>query len=381
MGSEGGRNKTDFFDEVQVWSRIKHRILDKYLDIYLRKRGSSNPVIFFIDGFAGKGWYGSGEKVDPGSPILAARYAQSVIAGGKPYRMRCIFVEADSKRAQMLDSALSEFDPSIVKVIQGPFCEWVPSIIQIIEDHPALFFLDPFGVKGIELFDIQPLLDRPDTELIVRLDGDYLGRLGGFEDSDAPERESKLRRVSLVLGEDPNAVNDGWLAQWIRLSEPEAWVDWAIDQYARRLVEQSPYLKYALPYGIRESYRSRPKYHLIFATRNLGAVALMNDVVCIEDEHLFSTTEIVQKGQSSLFGDLRDQELEERLRSLMEEIYSYGIHHQAVTRDHLIEHFAADKFGLFMKKHYRKAIDELVKEGRARFGQGLSKDKSPIYFQ
>jgi three-Cys-motif partner protein len=371
----------DFFDELKDWSRIKHRILDKYLDIYLKKRGGANPVMYFIDGFAGPGWYGRGEHREPGSPILAARYAQSALDTGKPYRLHCIFVESDVERARKLVEAMSDFDPAVVTVMQGPFSRLATAILQKIRDCPSLFFLDPWGVKGVELSDLGPLLERPDTEFLIRLDGEYLRRLAGFAGSDAPESRAKLRRVSLVLGEDPRDMGGGWLAEWYRIGDPAGWEEWAVREYAHRLLNRSPHLLYALPYGVRETFRSRPKYYLLFATRYRGAVPLMNDVVCMEDENLFANTEAIQRGQLTMLSEFRDDERTQRLRDLMDEIYDYGVTHQGTSRDSIIEYFAVENFGVFMKKHYREAINALVKQGRARFAQGRANDTEPIYFQ
>jgi len=369
----------DFFDEKKDWSRVKHSILKKYLDIYTNIRGSKNPLLFFIDGFAGPGWYGSGDQREQGSPILAAELAQRAISEGKPYRLHCILVEGDPDRAEQLAEAMSGFDRSLATVMPGPFSEWRPTILRQIGDHPALFFLDPWGVKGIELSDIQSLLDRPDTELLIRLDAERLRRLAGNEDSAAPESVGKLRRVSLVVGEDPDDPEGGWLGQWRQLGSSLEWEEWAVATYARRLRERSPHLQHAVPYPVRETYRSRPKYYLIFATRYPPAVGYMNEVVCIEDENLFSSTEAVRGAQLSFLGDIHVQERESRLRDLMEEIHQYGIAHQRVSRSDIMQHFAVRRFGQFMKKHYRQAIDALVAAGRARY-DGRANDKAPIIF-
>ena len=63
-----------FFEELKEWSEIKLRIVEKYMRAYMKKRGSSHPVIYYIDGFAGPGLYGKpGDERRGGSPLRRER--------------------------------------------------------------------------------------------------------------------------------------------------------------------------------------------------------------------------------------------------------------------------------------------------------------------
>ena len=151
--------------------------------------------------------------------------------------------------------------------------------------------------------------------------------------------------------------------------------------YKERLRGRSAHLGYALAYPIRETFRSNPKYYLVFATRSMKAIPIMNDILCSEEDALFERTEAVRlDGQSTFFGSLRDDELQFRLAGLTEEIHRFGVAHQGSIRPKIVEYFIMEKFGQFKVKHYHNAIAKLVKERRAKFANGRQNNNDPITF-
>jgi three-Cys-motif partner protein len=382
MPSRRPRVEDTFFDELKVWSEIKLRIVENYLSAYMNKRGSSQPNIHYIDGFAGAGYYGD-EREDrkEGSPIRVARLAQRIIDTGKPNRLSCQFTELDEVKYISLQRALSQFDPEIVKVHHGPFEKLLPAILRQIGRAPAIFFLDPFGVKQIAMGDLGPILRRPDTELLLNLNTRRLRMLAGFEDSDSRDAKAKMALVSRVLGEDPDNQTPEWLAEWHRLGKNgRRWEAWAVQTYIQRLGDNSSHFQYGLNYPIRERYDAPPKYHLVFATRSAHAIPIMNDFVCTEDEGLFDAY-LAQRGgfQLGLFGEAVAHQPDTTVSALLDEIHMYGLCRQGCSRNDVINHFALERFGQFKKKHYRQAIDQLEATGRATFGEG-TRDTAPITF-
>ncbi len=376
------RTKTTFFDELQDWSEIKLRLLTKYFDAYQRIRGGSHPRIYYVDGFAGAGEYGDGPTRREGSPVRLARLAQQIADTGKPYQLICINTEIDPDNCAKLERALAGSPPELVQVRCGAFADHLPAILGLIGSAPAVFFLDPFGVKPITLAQIEPLLRRQDTELLLNVNTRRLRLMAGFEDSTSKDRAAKLRLVSEVLGEDPAAASPEWLREWQRLGDPIHWETWAASTYAGRLLERSPHLRYALSYAVRETYRANPKYHLIFATRSDKPIPIMNDLICTEEDDLFSKTELVAKGgQLSFLGTLRASAHDDRLTAMAEEIHAYGVGHQGCTRPQIIRHFLLQNFGQLKQKHYRQVLGQLVQDGRATFANGRQNDHDPITFR
>jgi three-Cys-motif partner protein len=372
----------DWFDEPRAWSRIKLRILEKYIDAYMRKRGRFHPRFYYVDGFAGAGYYGRpGEYLEEGSPVRLARLAEKISQDNRAFRLICINTERNRNRCNRLRSALGQFPPELIHVMCGTFQEHLNTILQMLGNDPAVCFLDPFGVVGISPHDLLPLLQRHDTELLLNLNTRVLHRLAGSATSDAREAQGKINRLSRILGDKSGDPIPEWLYQRDRLTTQE-WEEWAVNRYMNQLKALSPHLRYGLAYPVRERHDGGVKYYLIFASRSKDAFVFMNDFICIEEDDLRLQAEFASRapGQQSLFGPVHESERETRYRDLLDEIYEYGRSHQGCTRKEIIEEFALRYLGEFMQKHYRHLIDELVNQGHAEFGLGKDKNLRPIRF-
>ncbi len=383
MATAQRSNSDRFFDYLRDWSEIKLRILDKYLDAYLNKRGRFNPTIYYVDGFAGPGCYGqAGQDGQEGSPLRIARKAQGRRESAKPGRLVCVYTERDPGHCQNMRGALAQagVDPDLVHVFCGAFQHHLATILGMLQPGPAVCFLDPFGEGGVSPAELRPLLQRPNTEFLLNLNTPILRRMAGFEDSAAKDRTAKLANVSRSLGEDPTNPNPTWLEMWRRFNDSREREEWAAQTYMEQLVKNSPDLRFAMAYEVRTKYRGRPKYYLVFASRAPDAFPIMNDFLCSEEDDLFARTEAVRpNGQTSFLVPLREQERDAGLVMLADEIHAYGVQHQGINRKALVEHFTYQRLGEFRKRHWHQALQLLVDEGRARRrgGQG---DTAPIEF-
>src|SRR5947209_19440015 len=82
----------DFFANLKIWSKRKHRLLGKYLPPFSAKVGSWAKVIYCVDGFAGAAKYEDGS---PGSPLMMAQLADDCASWRRPVTLRLINVEND----------------------------------------------------------------------------------------------------------------------------------------------------------------------------------------------------------------------------------------------------------------------------------------------
>jgi len=252
-------NTNTYFEELQEWSSRKHELLTKYLDGFMRILGSRNRQFYYIDGFAGPGIYGDGKK---GSPVLAAEFAQTL--QGKNYRLSCINVEVDDELYRNLEANTSPHK-NVATNLCGEFGSQLDAILRQINAHPAIFFLDPFGVKGVEWKYVSRILNRPSiTELLVRVNPIDLRRLAGFLDSDDPAAPNKRRILDELFGD-----SQGWEQAW--RSNGEAGL---ISLYMSRLAKETK--GYACRYPIR-SIGGELKYFLLFATKHPKGAMLMNE--------------------------------------------------------------------------------------------------------
>lgn len=380
-----GRVSAKFFDERRYWSGIKHRILADYIQVYLKKRGGTKTDFFFVDGFAGRGSYGSGATYELGSPIIMWELAESLRNEGKGNRLHCINVERDRDHYLDLSAALARADPSTTKVFHGSLADHHDDILKLMDGHPAICFLDPYGVVGVEFDEMSPIFRRPDTEILINFSTPTLVRLAGFEDSQAKDAQKKVARVSITLGEDPLDPNPMWLQKLRECSDSSTWVCWVIKQYMKRVMEVSPELRHALAYPVRKSWDGREKYYLLFASRSRHAFPLMNDFVYREDDRLYQEAEaaLVPAGQMSFISPVLDRHRQQRfvegLEALPDEIYDQREPLNGRSVEFIIQEKCLEQLARFQQKQYRGAVRGLVKQHRATYGPGEG-DKRIVWF-
>jgi three-Cys-motif partner protein len=352
---------------------------------YVKKRGSGNSRLYYVDGFAGRGVYGKEPPFEEGSPLKIARLAQRIKDEERKYRLYCLSSEIDLARCARLKEVLAFADPDLVKTYCGPFADQLPGMLKQMQGHPAVFFIDPCGIIGIAPDELQPVAARPDTEILLTLSLPTMFRMSGSARSAAPEAGGKVERLSRLLGEDPENPDPDWARKKDELGT-EAWADWAVHHYLDRIQTMSPHLRYGLSYPIREKFKSGTKYFLIFATRSMDAFPFMTDFICSEEDALQLEAEIESRnqGQLSLFAPRHEMDREERFPAVIEEIYQYGLEHQRCTRKEIVEQISFRHLGKFMQKHIRYMVSQLIESGRATVDDGPDKhkelDRRPITF-
>src|SRR5690242_18788304 len=124
----------EFFEELKDWSQRKHQILDMYLSSASKILGSTWSMVYYIDGFAGRGTYGEGTTFSKGSPLKAAEKAQEYRTQGKRYSLRCINVEKDDEHFAQLQAVTASFG-DLVTNLSGSFVDNVKRILQIVQDQ------------------------------------------------------------------------------------------------------------------------------------------------------------------------------------------------------------------------------------------------------
>ncbi len=79
----------EFFGELREWSERKLKILEGYLDSFVKVTGSRRETsfVYYVDAFAGAGLYRDGEK---GSALRAVELAQRYQKERKRYRLKCM---------------------------------------------------------------------------------------------------------------------------------------------------------------------------------------------------------------------------------------------------------------------------------------------------
>ena len=100
--------------QINEHTRVKHQLFEKYLKAWISIMGRYNTKLGYIDGFAGRGIYETGEK---GSPILAMRAAQEQINKiGKLNEFLCVFIEKNYENFCCLQEQVSLVAPECPNV-------------------------------------------------------------------------------------------------------------------------------------------------------------------------------------------------------------------------------------------------------------------------
>jgi three-Cys-motif partner protein len=166
--------RQDHFEEFAEHTRLKHLVLGAYLESWARKLligGKRGGRVWFVDGFAGAGQDRHG---NPGSPLIAARVAQNLLGemggvrGGAP--MVVLAIEKDSRRHEQLESVLEPHrssKPPVARTTAGELEDYLGAIVERAGNDPVLYFLDPFGVKGLVVEQLPTLLAGPQNEVFV----------------------------------------------------------------------------------------------------------------------------------------------------------------------------------------------------------------------
>lgn len=157
--------------EYRARTRVKHALLKKYLEYWLKKLQKHN--INLIDGFAGRGIYKDGER---GSPLIML---DCVSQCTQLREGSCIFVEKHPKNYENLVKTVNvelkknhkKYEKIKVEFINDEFVNVAKKIIKETGQKiaPSFFFIDPFGFSGIPFDMIKNILSLPRIEIFLTL--------------------------------------------------------------------------------------------------------------------------------------------------------------------------------------------------------------------
>ena len=344
------------YDEYKEQSLVKATIVARYFDVWAKsaiagqkhsaRRGKNR--IAYIDLFAGPGRHADGTLATP-LKILGNAIRKPVIRN----RLVTLFNDKDEKNTHSLEKAISEL-PGIEKLKYRPQVENSDAgeeIIRLFEEMspiPALFFIDPWGYRGLSLRLVDSLLKDWGCDCIFFFNynqinmglgnpkvREYLDALFGEER--AEELRSRVERLSagnreLLIIEE--------LCQ-------------AIKSYGCR---------YTLPFRFKDEQGQQTSHHLIFVSRNFRGYEIMKDIMAREStsEHQgvpsfeYSPADFLPR-QSLLF--LLSRPLEDLQKILLEEFAGQTLCMHKIYKQHSVD-------TPYIKTNYKDALLELEMNGR-----------------
>lgn len=307
---------SDFFDEFGPHTHLKLAILRAYVGRWAMKLlqwGGGGPVVYVVDGFAGPG---RDKRGNDGSPTLIARIAAETEGhlrdnGFPDVRMRLIAVEKKRSHYEALHRHLEPFNsraPSSCSARRGELVEHIDAIVAETAGAPTLFFLDPFGVKGLDRSTYPKMLAGAQNEMFVLFADMGAGRLHGAVIAEAANLDEQVQQLHEDLAFFPEmraaeeaalrasaaesaealdftqsasrehlsrALGDEWQRELERMSllqRPDAF----LRIFNRVLVEAGARRVLTLP--VRDE-TGRRVYSLVYATKSLTGFVTMKEAI------------------------------------------------------------------------------------------------------
>lgn len=339
-----------FFEESKEQSQVKATIVSKYfwawakvLISQVKNRGNK---IAYIDLFAGPGRYKDGSK---STPILILEKA----VADKDMRemLVTIFNDGDPEHAESLRKAIADipgidtlkYTPDIKTSIVG---EDIAKIFEKVNLIPTLFFIDPWGYKGLSLRLINSVLKNFGCDCIIFFNFNRINM--GLsnplvkEHMDAlfgKERAEALRQRLDKMGSYERELT-------------------VVEEISEALKEMGG--KFVLPFRFRNSAGNRTSHYLIFVSKNFRGYEIMKDIMARESSANIQGVPSLEyipadKNYPTLFNFSRPiEELEEML---LKEFSG-----KTLTMQQIYEQHSVGK--RFVKKNYKDALLNIELKGQ-----------------
>ena len=259
-----------FFDETREQSIIKAKIVSSYFWAWAKviipaekKRGGNR--VAYIDLFAGPGRYKDGTK---STPLLVLERAI------RDPEMREVLVtmfnDKDENNSRSLEQAISEL-PHIEKLKYRPEVrnkevgQEIVAMFSQMRLIPTLFFIDPWGYKGLTLQLINAVLKDWGCDIIIFFNYNRISM--GLSNPYVEEHMNALFTKQ-------RADNLRQHLETLNPSEREMAI---VEDIANALTEMGA--KYVLPFCFKNEQGTRTSHHLIFVTKHFRGYGIMKDIM------------------------------------------------------------------------------------------------------
>lgn len=301
-----------FFAEKREWSKVKDDLLACYLEPYVQKILYTRKSLLYVDCFAGKGKFDSGEE---GSPIIALKIFKNCLLKSKLQslpKIETVFI--DKNYAADLKKNLQSYPGA--KIISGKYEEMIDGIINNKESWNVFLYIDPYGVMCLPYSKFENFAKHKfnSIELLINFNSFGFIREGCralgtsfkeekdfFDDLVEPEQVGESINADLKSVKNLNAIAGGSYWQKIIKDYKDGKIDCykAEDllskKYCNRLLKDFTYVL-NLPIRIRVGQHS--KYRMIHVTNHPDGCLLMVDNINTRLKYL---QRIQSQGSMSLF--------------------------------------------------------------------------------
>ena len=341
-------DKDNFFEEQKEQSLVKTAIVQKYFDAWAKVmiKSAKAERIAYIDLFAGPGRYKDETK---STPLLILEKAVQ----DPDLRTRLVskFNDKNSDNSRSLQTAIAEipgletlkYQPQVFNDEVG---ETIVKTFEQMKLIPTLFFVDPWGYKGLSLRLVNSVVKDFGCECVFFFNYNRINM--GLSNPAVIEHMEALFGIERV----PE------LKEKLEPLSPQERELEILEKLTKALLEMQA--KYVLPFGFKNDRGNRTSHYLIFVTKHIRGYEIMKDIMDrgssghIDGVPSFEYAPATEN-QQLLFQfarpieDLKTMILKEFSgRTLsMEQIYNA---HHAGKR--------------FVKRNYKQALQDLEEAGR-----------------
>ncbi len=262
----------NFFEESKESSQVKTRIVEKYFWAWAKviiphaKERKSN--IGYVDLFAGPGRYDDGSK---STPILVLEKA--IREKDISDMLVSIFNDIKLEFVQNLEDVINSI-PGIDNLKNKPIVinkevgKEVAQILESVKTVPTLFFVDPWGYKGLSLQLISSAVKNWGCDCIFFFNYNRINM--GINNEKVEEH------MNALFGSE-RAEELRHSLQTMHPLERELTIVEAISQSLK-----SEGGEYVLPFCFKKGDGERPSHHLIFVSKHKRGYQIMKDIMAKE---------------------------------------------------------------------------------------------------
>lgn len=340
-----------FFDESLEQSRIKAEIVSKYFwawaNIIKPTAKRSGNRIAYIDLFAGPGRYKDQTK---STPLLVLERA--IADSDMSQMLVTMFNDANIDNTRSLEQAISEI-PGISTLKYPPVIkndEVGENIVKIFEQLnliPTLFFVDPWGYKGLSLRLINSVLKNWGCDCVFFFNYNRISM--GLSNPKVEDHMNALFGEGKATDIRPRLNN-------LTPEERELTI---VNEIAQALREMGG--RYVLPFRFRNEKGTRTSHHLIFVSKHFRGYEVMKSIMAPqsseENEGVPTFEYNPASARQPLLYLFRPRPIEELKTSLLEDFSG-----QTLSMREIYERHSVDT--PYIDTNYKEALRQLEAEGK-----------------
>lgn len=343
-----------FFEEQKEQSLVKSIIVAKYFDIWAnviisaqKRYPKHSQKIAYIDLFAGPGRYKDGAQSTP-LKILTNAIEKPDLRE----RLVTIFNDKDEKNSTDLQNTIAEI-PGIETLKYKPIVnnqEVGDKIIKMFENMnlvPTLFFVDPWGYKGLSLRLVNSVLKDWGCDAIFFFNYNRI--------SMGVNNRAVHPHIQALFGEEQAiALRNRLIGKNAR--ERELII---IEELCQALKAYGS--RYVLPFSFKNDKGKRTSHHLIFVSKHIRGYEIMKEIMAREStsdtqgvpSFEYNPADLLPR-QSLLFQLYRP--LDDLKDALLDTFRGHALTMQEIYIKHNVD-------TPYIKKNYKDVLRELYDDG------------------